>query len=170
MAKSLQERAQTAKGGCVLTTLQVLQQLGLSILYYIGLIFIVKIAGKRLAGQTTTIDLIILISLGVTLQNLALVDGKMNSVIFISTVFLLHLSLARLCQQYPVLRKVLREQPRPLIRHGRILPHALKDEGLTEDELLAALRRMGIDSPSQVRMAVLEETGHISAIRNDGTA
>jgi uncharacterized membrane protein YcaP (DUF421 family) len=27
---------------------------------------------------------------------------------------------------------------------------------------------MGVDSPQQVRLAVLEETGHITAIRNEG--
>jgi uncharacterized membrane protein YcaP (DUF421 family) len=150
--------------------IDIIQQIGLSSLYYIGLTLIVRMAGKRLAGQTTTIDLIILISLGVTLQNLVLIDGKMNSAVFIITVFTLHVSLARLCQRFPELRRFVREQPRPLIRHGRILPQALEDEGLTEDELLAALRRMGVDSPSQVRLAVLEETGHISAIRKDGTS
>ncbi|WP_141732923.1 DUF421 domain-containing protein [Oligoflexus tunisiensis] len=153
-----------------MSVLDVMQQIGLASLYYLGLTLIVRMAGKRLAGQTTTIDLIILISLGVVLQNLTLVKGHWNSAIFIATVFTLHVSLARLCQRYPTIRCLLREQPRPLIRQGRILPQALKDEGLTEDELLAALRRMGVDSPEQVRLAVLEETGHISAIRNDGTA
>lgn len=154
----------------ILTSADIWQQIGLSCLYYFGLTFIVRMAGKRLAGQTTTIDLIILISIGVVLQNLTLVKGNWNSAIFILTVFTLHVSLARLCQKYPAIRRLLREQPRPLIRQGRILPEALEDEGLTEDELLAALRRMGVDSPKQVRLAVLEETGHISAIRNDGTA
>lgn len=152
-----------------MTLIQVLQQIAFASLYYIGLILIVRMAGKRLAGQTTTIDLIILISLGVTLQNLTLVKGAWNSAVFILTVFILHVSLARLCLRYPNLRRLLREQPRPLIRSGRILPEALEDEGLTEDELLAALRRMGVDSPAQVRLAVLEETGHISAIRNEPT-
>jgi uncharacterized membrane protein YcaP (DUF421 family) len=153
-----------------LTILDVLKQIGLACLYYIGLTLIVRLAGKRLAGQTTTIDLIILISLGVVLQNLALVEGQWNSAVFLATVFTLHVSLARICRRFPAIRRLLREQPRPLIRHGRILPKALEDEGLTEEELLAALRRMGVDSPKQVRLAMLEETGHISAIRNDGTA
>lgn len=157
-------------GRCLLNSADVLQQVGLSCLYYFGLTMIVRMAGKRLAGQTTTIDLIILISLGVVLQNLTLVEGHWNSAIFILTVFTLHVGLAKLCQHFPAVRKLMREQPRPLIRQGRILPQALEDEGLTEDELLAALRRMGVDSPKQVRLAVLEETGHISAIRNDGTA
>jgi uncharacterized membrane protein YcaP (DUF421 family) len=152
-----------------LNSTQIWQQIGLSSLYYIGLTLIVRMAGKRLAGQTTTIDLIILISLGVVLQNLTLAEGQWNSVIFILTVFTLHVSLARLCQRYPAIRRLLREQPRPLIRQGRVLSRALEDEGLTEDELLAALRRMGVDSPQQVRLAVLEETGHITAIRNDGS-
>lgn len=153
-----------------MTSADIWQQIGLSCLYYFGLNLIVRMAGKRLAGQTSTIDLIILISLGVVLQNLTLAEGKWNSVIFILTVFALHIGQARLCQRFPAIRRLFREQPRPLIRQGRILPEALEDEGLTEDELLAALRRMGVDSPKQVRLAVLEETGHISAIRNDGTA
>lgn len=144
------------------------QQIGLSCLYYFGLNLIVRIAGKRLAGQTTTIDLIILISLGVVLQNLTLGEGKWNSTVFILTVFSLHVAQARLCQHFPAFRRLFREQPRPLIRQGRILSQALEDEGLTEEELLAALRRMGVDSPQQVRLAVLEETGHITAIRNEG--
>lgn len=147
---------------------EIFQQIGLSSLYYLGLILIVRMAGKRLAGQTTTIDLIILISLGVTLQNLTLLPGQLSSAVFIITVFVLHVSLARICQRFPAVRCLLREQPRPLIRQGRILKQALEDEGLTEEELLAALRRMGVDSPAQVRLAVLEETGHISAIRNEG--
>lgn len=150
--------------GVTVTSADVWQQVGLASLYYFGLTLIVRMAGKRLAGQTTTIDLIILISLGVVLQNLTLIEGQWHAAIFLLTVFILHLSLARLCLRFPKIRRLLREQPRTLIRRGRILPEALEDEGLTEEELRAALRRMGHHSPEEVQLAVLEETGHISAI------
>ncbi len=47
----------------------VLEQLVLqavkALAYYAALIVIMRLAGKRLAGQTTTFDLIVLITLGV---------------------------------------------------------------------------------------------------------
>jgi uncharacterized membrane protein YcaP (DUF421 family) len=47
---------------------------------------------------------------------------------------------------------------------GRVIDAALEAEGVSYDELLAGLRRLGFEDPSQVRLAVLEETGHISAV------
>jgi uncharacterized membrane protein YcaP (DUF421 family) len=35
---------------------------------------------------------------------------------------------------------------------------------MSYDELLAGLRKLGFDSPERVKLAVLEETGHVSAI------
>ena len=39
---------------------------------------------------------------------------------------------------------------------------------MSRDELLAGLRKLGYDSPERVRLAVLEETGAITAIERDG--
>jgi hypothetical protein len=35
---------------------------------------------------------------------------------------------------------------------------------VSRDELLAGLRKLGFESPDGVHLAVLEETGHISAV------
>ena len=45
--------------------LQVAKAIG----YYVILVVMMRLAGKRLAGQTTTFDLIVLITLGATVQN-----------------------------------------------------------------------------------------------------
>lgn len=144
-----------------------LEQLALAAAYYVALVFLIRLAGKRLAGQTTTFDLLVLISLGVTLQKLTLNDGRPAAAVFIAVVFGLHVGLARLGARYAWIRKFLREEPRPILRNGHLLKKALKDEGLTEEEVLAALRKLGYSSPEAVEMAVLEETGHISAIPKD---
>ena len=44
--------------------------------YYAGLVVMMRLAGKRLAGQTTTFDLVVLIQLAVVLQNTALGRGR----------------------------------------------------------------------------------------------
>ena len=139
-------------------------QMGMAAGYYFALLIVARIAGKRLAGQTTTIDLIVLIGLAVVAQNLALQPGAVNALIFIVTVLATHRAISYLCTRYRGVRHLLRGRPRALVRDGLIVESALRDEGLSVDELLAGLRKLGYESPAKVRVAVLEETGHISAI------
>jgi uncharacterized membrane protein YcaP (DUF421 family) len=150
-----------------------LLQAGLALCYYAGLILIMRLAGKRLAGQTTTFDLLVLIALGVVLQTTVLLDGKLNAVAFIVTVLVTHVGLARLCAKSRRIRRLVRGAPRPLIWNGQVSTDALEEEGLSYDELLAGLRKLGYAHPRAVRLATLEETGHISAVAsdtNDGAA
>jgi uncharacterized membrane protein YcaP (DUF421 family) len=62
------------------------------------------------------------------------------------------------------MRRLIRGAPRPLVVDGRVAYDALEEEGLSYDELLAGLRKLGHDSPAGVRLATLEETGHISVV------
>ncbi len=135
--------------------------------YYAGLVVLMRLAGKRLAGQTTTFDLIVLITLGVVLQQSALRPGIANALVFVGVVFALHRGLSLASSRSRRLRWLVRGRPRPLVVEGRVSEEALAEEGMSPDELLAGLRRLGYDSPRQVRLAVLEETGHVSAVPLD---
>jgi uncharacterized membrane protein YcaP (DUF421 family) len=141
-----------------------------AVAYYAGVVLMMRMAGKRLAGQTTTFDLIVLITLGVVLQQGALRPGTANAVVFVVVVFALHRGLSLASSRSPRLRWLVRGAPRPLVVDGRVSEDALADEGMSHDELLAGLRRLGYDSPAQVRLAVLEETGHVSAVPLDRPA
>jgi uncharacterized membrane protein YcaP (DUF421 family) len=65
--------------------------------------------------------------------------------------------------EVPRLRQLLR-QPRALVRDGVAIPAALQEEAVSDDELLAGLRKLGYASIEDVKLAVLEEAGHISAV------
>jgi uncharacterized membrane protein YcaP (DUF421 family) len=143
---------------------QGLQQAGLALVYYVLLIVIFRLAGKRLAGQTTTFDLIVLIGLSVALQNVTLRPGRVNTGSFVITVFVLHALVAHVCTRSRRVRRLLRGHPRPLVTDGQVALEALHEERLSYDDLLAGLRKMGFQSPRDVRLAILEETGHISAV------
>lgn len=142
-----------------------LQQALAALAYYTALVVLMRLAGKRLAGQTTTFDLIVLISLAVTLQSAALREGLASALVFVATVFTAHKLLSVGCARSVWLRRLVRPGPRPLVRDGRVLERALATEGLSHDDLLAGLRKLGIQSPAEVELAALEETGHISAVR-----
>lgn len=147
---------------------QLLLQAVKALAYYAALIVIMRLAGKRLAGQTTTFDLIVLITLGVVIQSTALDAGWLNAVVFVVTVFAVHRGLAAWCAHSTWVRHLVRGKPRVLVRDGRVIEQALNREGVTREELQAGLRKLGYDSPESVKLAVLEETGHISAVGADG--
>lgn len=141
-----------------------LRQMLLALAYYFMLVLLMRLAGKRLAGQTTSFDLLILISLGVVLQNVTLKDGDGNALIFVVTVFATHRGMTAACARWPALRRIVRGGPRVLVRDGKVLLDALAAEGLTEADLLAGLRKLGFDAPESVKLASIEETGHIAAV------
>lgn len=145
-------------------------QAALALAYYAGLVLLMRLAGKRLAGQTTTFDLLVLITLGVVLQGLLLRPGTPNGIVFIMTVFATHLLLAKACAKSRPLRRLIRGAPRPLVVNGTVMHEALDEEGLSYEDLQAGLRKLGHESARTVRLATLEETGHISAIASDEAA
>jgi uncharacterized membrane protein YcaP (DUF421 family) len=132
--------------------------------YYATLLVMMRLAGKRLAGQTTTFDLLVLITLGVTVQKVFLSEGTLATVVFVVVVFAVHRGLASVCRVSPAVRHFVRGKPRALVLDGVVIDAALEAEGVSHDELLAGLRRLGFEQPGDVRLAVLEETGHISAV------
>jgi uncharacterized membrane protein YcaP (DUF421 family) len=142
-----------------------LRQALCALAYYFGIVILVRLAGKRLAGQTTTFDLVVLIQMAVVLQSALLKEGYANAAVFLATLLTAHRGMAWACGRWPALRYLLRGAPRRLISHGRILEDALSAEGMSREELLAGLRKLGFASPEEVELAVLEETGHISAVK-----
>jgi uncharacterized membrane protein YcaP (DUF421 family) len=122
----------------------------LAVAYYAVLVTVMRLAGKRLAGQTTTFDLVVLITISVVLQTTALRDGVLNALVFIATVFGAHHLLAMLCARSTQVRNLVRGCPRPLIRNAQVDLNALTSEGLSYDELLAGLRKLGYSSPEGI--------------------
>ena len=146
------------------TAADVLLQAMAAALYYTALVGMIRLAGKRLAGQTTTFDLIVLISLAVVLQKIALLEGLGNALVFVVTVFIAHILTARACRHFPRFKRLVRGVPRPLVLNGRVIHAALEDEGLTYEDLVAGCRKVGLPGPAGVALATLEETGQISIV------
>jgi uncharacterized membrane protein YcaP (DUF421 family) len=142
-------------------------QAAFAVAYYIAVVFMVRMSGKRLAGQMTAFDLIVMIAVAVVAQQLALGDTRTDALVFIATVLATHRGLAALEARSSRVRRWVRGKARALVADGTVLEDALRAEGLSEADLRAGLRKLGYQSPAEVRLAVLEETGHISALPRD---
>jgi len=133
---------------------------------YFFLLLAFRFTGKRQVGQLTPFDLVVLLIISNVVQNAII--GPDNSltggIIGAITILVLNYVIVELSFRFKRVRRLLEAQPTLLIHNGRVLRENLKQERVTMDELLAALRRNGLTSPDHVRFAVLEETGSISVI------
>lgn len=60
----------------------------------------------------------------------------------------------------------MKSEPRLLLHRGRFLEGALRDERVTRDEVLAALRSSGVADAAGVAAVVLETDGSLNVIRS----
>ena len=121
-----------------------------------------RLAGKRLAGQTTTFDLVVLIQLAVVLQTTALAEGTANAVVFVVTVLAAHIGLAR-----PV-----RAPFRPAPPHARRAAASRLAGAVIDRALRGGISREELEAAAQARLRVAGGggagraggDGHISAV------
>jgi uncharacterized membrane protein YcaP (DUF421 family) len=147
--------------------LPVLEKVVRAAAVYLFLLVALRLTGKRQLGQMSSFDLVVLLIISNVLQNAMI--GADNSVLggFIgaATILLLNYAVARTVVSWRVVERLVEGAPTLLIHNGRIFEQHLRRELLTRDELMAALRRQGILAVEDVRVAWLEETGAITAVR-----
>jgi uncharacterized membrane protein YcaP (DUF421 family) len=91
-------------------------------------------------------------------------DGLLLVLVIIGWAY----ALDRLAYRFPVVGRLLKAGPLPLVKDGRMLRANMRRELVTEDELWAHLRRQGVDELAQVKLAMVESDGTISVIRRRG--
>jgi uncharacterized membrane protein YcaP (DUF421 family) len=137
-----------------------------AIAVYLFLLVAIRIFGRRELGQLTAFDVIVLLTISNILQNAMI--GNDNSVTggLIGAFVLLsaNLLLAYVVFRRPFVQRLVEGEARILIRDGQVLPDSLRKELLTEQDLLAAVRRSGLERFEDVHLAVSEANGMISVI------
>ncbi|WP_207539534.1 YetF domain-containing protein [Sabulicella rubraurantiaca] len=58
-------------------------------------------------------------------------------------------------------------QPLPIVRNGKLLRRNMRQEFLTEEELMAHLRMEGIDGIEEVKSAHVESDGKVTVVRRE---
>jgi len=138
-------------------------------LVYLSIVVGVRLAGKREIGQMTAFDLVLLLLLSNAVQNA--MTGPDSSVVggieAALTLFVVNALVVYAAFRIPGVQRQLAGRATLLISNGQIITQNLHAELITQDELLAALREHGVESPEDVALAVLEVDGSISVVRRD---
>jgi uncharacterized membrane protein YcaP (DUF421 family) len=136
-------------------------------LAYPLLILLLRISGKRTLAQMNVFDFIVTVALGSTLASMlvtnevSLVQGFEALALLVGLQFLVAWTSVRSAR----FRRLVKSEPRIILKDGCLLPDALKQERFSEDEVLQALREQGIADLSSVQAVVLETNGRISVVR-----
>lgn len=136
---------------------------------YATVLILLRVTGKRQVGQFTPFDLalLLLISEAASQALTSNEDSWLGAVIVISAMLICNMALGRITMHSVRIEKVIEGRPRFLVRGGRVDYRAMRDEAISRNELLIALRENGCFKPSEVDYAVLETTGQISVRRRE---
>jgi uncharacterized membrane protein YcaP (DUF421 family) len=134
---------------------------------WLALVVLVRIVPKRNAGAISPNDMLVLVVIGSFTADAIMAGSTSAGDLFSMTlvVLLWGYVLDALELRFPALRPLMRHRTTPLIENGRMLRRNMRREMVTEEELMATLRKQGIAGPSEVARACLEADGEISVLK-----
>jgi uncharacterized membrane protein YcaP (DUF421 family) len=133
---------------------------------YAGVILFVRLAGKRSLSKLNAFDFIITVALGSTLatillaQEVALAEGLVAFALLIGLQFV----ITWLSMRTGLVSWLVKSSPTLLVYRGRQRDAALRDQRVSEAEVLQAVRQQGRASVADVHAVVLETDGSFSVI------
>jgi uncharacterized membrane protein YcaP (DUF421 family) len=131
---------------------------------YLALLALLHLAGKRELAQLNSLDLVVLLLLSNVVQNAvigndnSLLGGLLGATILI----ILNTILVRLAFISPRFRKMVQGGSTVVAKNGRVDNRALRRLALTREELVAGLRRQGLELEDTERVT-LEPEGVFNA-------
>lgn len=136
---------------------------------YLFLVIVLRLSGKREVGQMTVLELVVILVISDAVQNSMVGENSTlwGGLAAVLTLVGLDLALRQLARRSKRVRKAIEGEPRLLVRNGRLLPLAMKEEGVQTEDIKAAIRSQGLERIEDVRAAVLETDGSISVIPRD---
>ncbi len=137
---------------------------------YLFIVTALRLSGKREVGQMSVLELVVILVISDAVQNSMVGDNTTlwGGLVAVATLLALDLGLKALTRRSRRLREAVEGEPRLLVRDGRLLERAVREEGLEADEVHAAIRSHGLAGVEDVRLAVLETDGSISVIPREG--
>jgi uncharacterized membrane protein YcaP (DUF421 family) len=140
-----------------------------TVVVYLVLLLLLRLAGKRELGQMTPFDLVVLLVISNAVQN-AMVGSDTSltgGLLAAATLLAVNRLVDQLGAQSGWIRHRLIGEPTLLVHEGRFVADHLRREGVTEEAVMQALRAHGMDDLHAVKLAVLEVDGTISVVPSE---
>src|SRR2546422_8719837 len=137
---------------------------------YVVVLVLLRAAGKRELGQMSPVDLVVIlvISNAVAIAQPGGVNSLIGGIMAATTLVAMNLVFARIGHRIPLIQHLFEGEPTLLMKDGKVVEKAVRDENVDLDEIKMAAREHGIDDLAEVSAAYLERDGSISIIPKGG--
>lgn len=141
---------------------------GKTTIIYFFLVGGLRLLGKRELGQMTIYDLVLMIVLANAVQNAMVGDDNtlFGGIVSATTLILLDTVLDQVIARSRRAERLLVGSPVLLLNDGKLMTDVMAREGITYEQMSAALREHGMDTPEEARIGILEVDGTISIVPN----
>lgn len=136
---------------------------------YFSLIIFIRVSGKRSTSQMNNFDWLVTVALGsivasgIVIENVSLSE----SLFAVALLLMLQFFVTRTVFGSRLVSRVVKAEPRVLMKDGKFLREAMKAERVTEDEILSAVRSHGLLSLQEIQYVILETNASFSIISRD---
>jgi uncharacterized membrane protein YcaP (DUF421 family) len=136
----------------------------LSIIGFAALMTMLRVSGKRVLSKLNVFDFVFVVAVGsvfaatIIEKDVTLVEGLAS----LATLIGIQVVLAKLAVYSPTAERIINGTPTLLLSHGKFIPHALRKERVTEEEVRAAIREEGVTRVEDVDAVVLENDGTLT--------
>jgi len=141
-----------------------------TVIVYVAVFALLRLAGKRELGQMSVADLVVLLVIANAVQNS--MNGGDNSLtaglVAAATLVAMNWVFERIVRRIPFFSRFVDDQPTLLMDDGELIAAHLEQENVSRDEIEMAAREHGLADLTEVRMAILEPDGSISVIPREG--
>lgn len=137
-----------------------------SVLFYVVLVLVMRVMGKREIASLSPLDLVVTIMIA-DAAIIAIEEDRFPvwvGLIPVATIAGAEISLSWLMMKSMRLRAWVAGKPSVVVAHGRVVEKELRGMRYNLDELLSQLRQCNIANVADVEFAVLEPTGKLSVI------
>jgi uncharacterized membrane protein YcaP (DUF421 family) len=135
-------------------------------LMYLALFIILRFVAHRQRSAIGISDVLVIVLIADAAQNAFAKEYRSitEGVVLVLTIILWDLFLDWLEYHWRPIGWLVQPTPVCLVRDGRFVVAAMRNEMLTREELLAQAREQGILRVSQIKLAQMEPSGNISFI------
>ncbi|TCZ57312.1 DUF421 domain-containing protein [Roseicella aquatilis] len=135
-------------------------------LAYAALVLLLRVSGKRTLAKLNAFDLVVTVALGSTLatvllnRSVALAEGVVAFLLLAGLQWLVAFCSVRSAR----FGALVKSEPSLLLHRGRFLDRAMRDQRVTREEVISALRSSGLARPEDAAAVVLETDGSLSVV------
>ncbi|MFV0254201.1 MAG: DUF421 domain-containing protein [Beutenbergiaceae bacterium] len=138
-----------------------------AVMLYVVFIAVVRILGQRVLGTMSSLDVLVVITMGAVLGRaiLGVSTNLAGGIVAMLTLLAIQALFAQL-RKWPRTKHFVRNRPIALVVDGRVLQQNLDRCHIEQSDLSARMRVAGVRSVDEIALMVLESTGQVSLVRS----